>query len=312
MRRPSREPATDASIDGREVVQVSCPLCGGSEADTLFERHRFAYQRCRRCSLVRVNPQLTQGAIRRIYETGYEAKHGAHGAAPSATPDQVQILDTLSRLAGGVGRLLDVGCFEGAFLCGARELGWGVTGTETSHSAVSFARDVRKLDVRLGALEEASFPAESFDAVVLLDVVEHLPDPRRTLEEVYRVVRPGGAVYLWTPNFDSLTRRVAGRHWGAVVFPWHLHLFTADTLARAVEQVGFTTIHIGTRNWLLEFRDPYAALRDGRSLGPPPKIVRRFKRLLDNASRPFFAWADENKRHWGAQLGLYARRDGTP
>lgn len=297
-------------IDGREAKVVVCSLCGSNDGDTLFVHHRFSYQRCRRCRLVRVNPQLTQASIRRIYEEGYEGKRGRGvPGAPRVTPDQARVLEALSRLAGGRGRLLDVGCFEGRFLWAARASGWETSGTEISPAAVAFARDEWGLDVRLGALGDVSFRDGEFDAVVLLDVVEHLPDPRRTLEEVHRVLRDGGVVYVWTPNFDSLTRRFAGRRWGAVVFPWHLYLFSAETLARMMAETGFATVGLRTTNWLLEFRDPYAALTRGQSLGRPPRVVRRFQRWLDYVSRPMFGWADDRGRHWGAQISLYARKE---
>lgn len=296
-------------IDGRVVRIVPCSQCGSSEAKSLFVRHQFSYQECTECGLVRVNPQLTQGAISDIYRDGYEDKSKSLAlASPHVLPGQELILNTLARLSGSKGHLLEVGCFEGQFMWAARELGWNVTGTEISQASVNYARENWRLDVHLGTLEEVNFPSERFDAVVLLDVIEHLPDPRRTLDEVNRVLRAGGALYVWTPNFDCLTRRVAHQHWGAVVFPWHLYYFTPGTLERMVKETGFAPVEISTRNWLLDFRDRYAALLAGNSLERPPKLVRRSKRILDILSEPFFAWADKHDRHWGAQMELYAQK----
>jgi SAM-dependent methyltransferase len=296
-------------MDGRAACVTACSLCGAAEAATVFTRHDFRYQRCLDCGLVRVSPQLTQLAIADIYRDGYASKSRAAVPvdAPIPAPEK-DVLDALARYAGSPGYLLDVGCFEGRFLHAAALMGWRATGTEISPAAVSRARERFGLDVRLGVLEEAAFPNGCFDAVVLFDVVEHLPDPRRTMDEVHRVLRPGGVVYLWTPNFNCLTRRVARARWGAVVFPWHLYYFDARTLRRLAAETGFEPLRVGSRNWLLDFRDRYAALTAGRELPHPPRLVRRARRMLDIGSEPFFAWADRHGRHWGAQIELYARK----
>lgn len=65
---------------------------------------------------------------------------------------------------------------------------------------------------------------------------------------------------MWTPNFDSLTRRIYGQRWGAVVFPWHFSYFTAATLRAMLEGAGFDVVSLATRNLLLRRADPYAAL----------------------------------------------------
>jgi 2-polyprenyl-3-methyl-5-hydroxy-6-metoxy-1,4-benzoquinol methylase len=296
-------------VDGREARIVACSLCGGVQARTLFVRHGFRYEACGNCGLVRVNPQLTQQAIADIYRHGYEAKSA--NTAPVDAPLSAAergILDALAHYAGSAGRLLDVGCFQGRFLHAAARSGWQATGTEIARDAADYARKNRGLDVRLGPLEEIRFADGSFDAVVLLDVIEHVPDPRRTMEEVRRVLRPGGIAYLWTPNFDCITRRIARGHWGAVVFPWHLHYFNAHTLGRLATVAGFAPVSAASRNWLLDFRDRYAALKKGSTLGNPPRAVRRVRRALDAASAPIFSWADARGRSWGAQMELYARR----
>ena len=299
-------------IDGYTAATISCSLCQTVKAHTLFTRHQFAYQRCQQCSLVRVSPQLTQDTISNIYEKGYKNK--SHAAPVLVKQEQIpqrqhDILKALIQICGNMGYLLDVGCFEGHFLWSARELGWQVTGTEISETAVNFARETWQLDVRLGALEEIRFENDQFDAVVLRDVIEHLPDPKHTLQEINRILRPGGALYVWTPNFDSLTRLLVGQRWGAVIFPWHLYYFTPSTLLQMSRTVGFTPIEMTTRNLLLDFRDRYTALKKGEILAVKRPLIKRFNRLLDKLSRPLFKYGDRHNRYWGAQIEMFACKD---
>jgi 2-polyprenyl-3-methyl-5-hydroxy-6-metoxy-1,4-benzoquinol methylase len=296
-------------VDGRAARHASCSYCGSQEATPVFSRHGFSYARCNTCALVRVDPQLTQQSIDAIYRATYAGKSRVVARPGRALPGDLVILRTLERLCGSTGRLLEVGCFEGRLLWAARERGWSVTGTEISEAAVSYASREQQLDVRVGRLEDVAFPADEFDAVVLVDVIEHLPDPRRTLEEIHRILRPGGVLYLWTPNFDSLSRRMAGKRWGAVIFPWHLYYFTARTLTQMLTATGFVTAELTTRNWLLDFRDRYASLQAGGSLGHPPKLVRRARRLIDIGTEPLFAWMDGRGWHVGAQIEIYACKE---
>ncbi len=309
MQRGKPNSLTEALVDGREARFVPCSLCVHEATATVFARDGFFWQRCTHCGLVRVNPQLTQDAIAGIYSAGYDDKRRTVAAGEAVLPFHRTILDRLADICGSPGRLLDVGCFEGRFLRDARELGWNVTGTEISAQAVQFASEKRGLDVRLGPLASHSFPSDSFDAAVLLDVIEHLPDPRRTLEEIARVLRPGGALYVWTPNFDCPARWLAGARWGAVVFPWHLYYFTPATLKRMVVVAGLKTRSVATRNWLLDFGHRYGALSRGQSLPEQPRWARRGRRILDTATAPVFDWLDRRGRHWGAQMELWATRE---
>jgi 2-polyprenyl-3-methyl-5-hydroxy-6-metoxy-1,4-benzoquinol methylase len=297
------------TMHGRPARHTPCSQCGNDAATPVFARHGFSYSRCNTCALVRVDPQLTQHAIDAIYRGTYTEKSRAVVGPGKTQPKDIAILQTLARLCGSTGRLLEVGCFEGRLLWAAREAGWTVTGTEISEAAANYASREQGLDVRVGRLEEMGFTADAFDAVALVDVIEHLPDPRRTLEEIHRVLRPGGALYVWTPNFDSLTRRVARQRWGAVIFPWHLYYFSTRTLVHMLAETGFSTAEIITRNWLLDFRDRYAALQSGNPLGQQPKLIRRARRLIDIGSDPLFAWMDTHGRHLGAQIEIYASRN---
>lgn len=297
-------------IDGRKATFIVCSQCGSPKANTLFTRHQFHYQQCDQCGLVHVNPQLSQQAIANLYREAYENKSRSHGKGSLTIPIEHQLLlEKLASIAGKAGKLLDVGCFEGQFLWAAREGGWQVTGTEISQTAVFFARETWQLDVHLGALEEVHFEDNQFDAVVLRDVIEHLPDPRCTLEEINRILRPGGAFYVWTPNFNSLTRRLVGQHWGAVIFPWHLYYFTPQSLVQMSKGTGFSPIKLSSRNLLLDFRDRYIALKEGKRLAGKRPFSKRISRLLDKLSQPLFALGDQHRRYWGAQIEMYARKE---
>jgi SAM-dependent methyltransferase len=95
------------------------------------------------------------------------------------------------------------------------------------------------LSVTQAALEETTFPEESFDAITLHHVVEHLHDPVGTLRICRKILRPGGLISVVTPNFRSRGSVIFGRDWYALAPPFHLVVFTENSLRGALEQTAF-------------------------------------------------------------------------
>lgn len=141
------------------------------------------------------------------------------------------------------GRLLDLGCGAGAYLLEMQSLGWEVEGVDFDPAAVAAAK-VHGLNVRSGCLEDQRYPSGSFDVIMMFHVVEHLPRPIETLKEVLRVLKPGGELFLFTPNTKSLGHRLFGAHWRGLEPPRHLHLFSAASLRRTLLMAGFGDISI--------------------------------------------------------------------
>jgi SAM-dependent methyltransferase len=147
-------------------------------------------------------------------------------------------------------RLLDVGCSSGAFLMTARKLGLETAGVEPSPEAAETARRAG-LNVFTGFLEAACFPDASFDAVTLIEVIEHLRHPRSLLAECRRVLRPGGILLVTTPNAGSWTARVMGSRWcgfSLTAMGGHVSLFSPRSLRMIAERSGFAVARTETRN----------------------------------------------------------------
>lgn len=151
---------------------------------------------------------------------------------------------------GRRGTMLDVGCGRGELLWAAREANWNYTGVDPSSAHLEWGRV--NLDVQgvLGTIETASLPAESFDVAIMGGVIEHLYDPFATLQEVRRVLKPGGLFHLDAPNEDALYTQIGNlyfralsRNWVvnlAPTFPpYHVQGFNPDSLRRLLKRAGF-------------------------------------------------------------------------
>ncbi|MBI5104304.1 MAG: methyltransferase domain-containing protein, partial [Solirubrobacterales bacterium] len=128
------------------------------------------------------------------------------------------------------GRLLDVGCGHGLLLDEARRRGYDAAGLELSRAAAAHARGVLGLEVHQVALEEFAGAAdETFDVVVLADVLEHVDDPVAAIDACLGLLRDGGALCVTTPDPASATARLAGRRWWGYL-PAHVVLLPRRTL----------------------------------------------------------------------------------
>ena len=243
---------------------VTCNLCGSAEASILFELSDYLLERpevhatlvkCSGCGLVYQNPRPSPGEIGEHYPPEYELYDPAAISSP-ANPLLQRAYDYglrkrrryLTRYCSG-GRVLDLGCATGAFLAGLGRSApgkWDLYGVEPSPQAAEAARRHPGLKVTTGLLEEAGYPGGYFDAVTLWDVLEHLHDPRSTLGEIHRILKPEGALVLRLPNIGSRAARLFGKHWGGLEPPRHLYVFDHQTLDRLVRLSGFEPLHTDT------------------------------------------------------------------
>lgn len=167
----------------------------------------------------------------------------------------VSRLGLLRDIAGGAvmwlngsrpGKLLDVGCGNGRFLATMQELGWEVIGVESDGQAAKVAREQFGLHVHEGVLEEIAFPGDTFDAITMSHVVEHLPDPIGTLKECRRVLRKDGRLVVTVPNIASLGHRLYREAWRGLEVPRHLFLFSPTVLRACVKDAGLQVLELRT------------------------------------------------------------------
>ena len=140
------------------------------------------------------------------------------------------------------GRLLDVGCGDGVYLNRMRQRGWKVEGIDFDQKAVKNAKIRFGLELRCGDLAEAKFPDNSFDAITMSHVIEHVPNPVEFLKEARRVLKPGGRVVILTPNTKSNGLKEFGEVWFSLDAPRHLNLYNPDNLSDCAGRAGFKLI----------------------------------------------------------------------
>ena len=147
------------------------------------------------------------------------------------------------------GRALDIGCGNGIYLSFLKHHGWRVAGVDLSATAAEVAKRTFDIDVFVGDVSESPFDRASFDLVVMSHVIEHLPDPVCTLRFVNGLLKPGGCLYVETPNTESFGRKASGPYWYPWETPRHLCLFAPETLRQALSIADLRVTRAWTSLW---------------------------------------------------------------
>jgi 2-polyprenyl-3-methyl-5-hydroxy-6-metoxy-1,4-benzoquinol methylase len=163
--------------------------------------------------------------------------------AEAAIKKQVysDILDRIETVVQPPGALLDIGSYMGLFMQTAIGRGWQCRGIEPDRDAWSHAVNTLGLDVCWGTLDTCPPASQSCDAITLLQVLEHLSDPRETLRRVRDLLRPGGALIVEVPNIDCWPVTLLGRRHRHFA-KHHFTFFGPKTLRTLLQDCGYEVV----------------------------------------------------------------------
>lgn len=211
----------------------ACPICGDTSLVKLPRYNSAHLVRCGKCKMVFSINIPTEAELHAHYANYTRARH----VSPLTIQKYHVLLKEFSNYNQG-NRILDVGCGSGFFVEEAQGKGWESTGTEFGADAVEFCR-AKSLNVLEGSVESIGFPDNHFDVITSFEVIEHLSYPLPHMTELHRILRPGGLLYMTTPNFGSITRILLKEGWNLITYPEHLSYFDSWSLDSALKNAGF-------------------------------------------------------------------------
>lgn len=225
---------------------MNCNFCGNSHTKILYVLKdlqlgipgEFTLVQCMNCGLLFLNPQPTWEELQPYYPEWYDPFLPKYSSFIQYY-GIIRRCMVVSKYQNG-GRLLDVGCSTGIFLNEMRRSGrWEVYGVEPAAFPARIAQERFGLLVFQQTLIEAKLPENYFDVVTWWDVLEHTPNPKECLQETYRILKPGGWIFIQTPDPNSWEAKLFGPLWRGYEAPRHLHLFPVPTLTNQLGLLGF-------------------------------------------------------------------------
>jgi len=270
-------------------VQRKCNLCSSVHHEGLYKINGYHIVKCIKCGFIFLNPSPIQTPAE-IYEKGYftgecnqKDTHNVCGW-DCFTDENVAAMKLRSRQrldyiekSISPGCLLDIGCGIGIFLAEARSRNWTPYGVDVSDFAVHYAREVLRLsNVEKVDVEKIDLEEGRFDAITMFHVIEHVLNPKALLKTCHRLLKPGGVLFIETPDISGKRAKDAGINWEYLKIPEHLNYFTNRTLLMALKYVGLK---------------PIATRREVESTG----LLLSLCGSKDNARRFYDNW---QKRKW--------------
>ncbi|MBS4013952.1 MAG: class I SAM-dependent methyltransferase [Bacteroidetes bacterium] len=219
-----------------------CPLCGSAKIIDLRRYSKDFLCKCNACSFKFSRKIPEKHELAEYYSEYSYGKE--YFVSPITVKRYKEILNKLEPFRMN-NVIVDIGCGIGSFLNVAKEMGWECYGTEYSLKAVELCCNAG-LNVYHGSFSEVKDKIPQSDIVLLIEVIEHLSSPVELIKDISQKLRQGGALYLTTPNFNSLSRYISKEKYSELAYPEHLSYFTSGTIKKICKNNGLRPLKIET------------------------------------------------------------------
>jgi SAM-dependent methyltransferase len=228
------------------MIYAKCCLCGKGEAKSIKKESSWNMLQCTACSHVYLYPTPDEAFLKKHYQSYLPANQKQilrwKFMMSGVFVKSLASLDKLYKHKRG--KLFDIGCGHGFFLEMAKKEGWDVYGLDLCQQATEYAK-LRGFNVVNVSLFEKNYKDNEFDVITMFYVLEHLPNPVKYLQEIYRILKPGGLLLLRVPHTTPVVRilkvlRIPNKLYDT---PSHISDFSPATTKTILRNQGFINIH---------------------------------------------------------------------
>jgi SAM-dependent methyltransferase len=222
-----------------------CPACESAAHEFFTEHEGMTLYRCRGCATVYLHPMPDEAALAALYTDAYDgALSGYFSKVDKKLRRSRMRMKRLARRIPG-GQFLDVGCNGGFMVEAARERGFDAHGIELDPVSVRYAREhYPKNGYFEGRIEDYA-PDAPFDLIYSSEVIEHVPEVSGFVAAIARLLKPGGHLYVTTPDISHWRRPRRLTDWDGFCPPSHCIFFTPSSLKALLTRHGLETVQTG-------------------------------------------------------------------
>lgn len=261
---------------------ATCPICNSASLkpfirclDHTVSKEEFTIVKCEKCGFRFTNPRPAEHEIGKYYQSEEYISHSNTSKGivnrlyqmvrKHTLKKKLKLVNSLSKK----GAILDIGCGTGNFLDTCKQDGWSATGIEPDPKARQFAKENYGLDVR----EEAALsnlPSSSYEIITMWHVLEHVHRLNERVEELKRLLKPGGTIIIAVPNSSSKDAEMYGPYWAAWDVPRHLYHFTPKDIETLFHNHGLRVQKVLP----MPFDSYYVSMLSEKYRTGSPKLIR--------------------------------------
>ncbi len=234
------------------IVYSSCPNCGDknifkalSAKDYTVSGEEFEIWECKNCTQRFTQNIPGEESIGRYYQSEEYISHSDtrkgfinklyHSVRKRTLTQKKKLIEEATKKTAG--NILDIGAGTGAFLNTMKNAGWNCTGIEPDTTARKNARELYNIDLKPSKVL-FSFPVESFDAITLWHVLEHVHELHKYVEQLKSLLKAEGKLFIAVPNYTSADAKIYKEFWAAYDVPRHLYHFSPKAMKVLFEEHG--------------------------------------------------------------------------
>jgi len=235
---------------------TECPVCKSAQISyhsKVSDRHygikgEFTLNNCNACKLVFLNPMYNDQELMKFYpEESYYAYHMNFDETKKPAGFIKSILKKIyyfinpernKKFFKDPGSILDIGCGNGWLLYKLKQKGWNVKGVEPSSVAAKIGNDAG-INIFNGILLDTKFNDAEFDVVHSNHSFEHIYNPNEVLDEIYRILKKGGRLFIGIPNYNGINSKIAKKYWYYLGAPVHTYNYSPGNIKLLLQHHNF-------------------------------------------------------------------------
>ena len=251
-------------------LRNTCPFCSCGESQELFTKNDVPILKCQDCGhrYCMTNSELSERVADEFDDDYFFGGKLCYDDYSVMRPDLKRkgayyskiLKKNLPDSQQEDLKILDIGCAAGYLLEGFADKGWGTTGLEANQTMARYGRDELGLDVHHSTIEDFQSD-ESYHAASLVQVLPHITEPYKALNQIHDKLLPDGLLLIETWNCESMAAKMLGRNWHQYNPPSVLHWFSKLSLTEQLEYCDFEVVQVGRPVKWISLGNAAAALK---------------------------------------------------
>ncbi len=264
---------------------LNCPKCNGPDFENFYRCKDYTVSgeyfyiiSCKSCSFKFTNPRPGIASIGKYYESEDYVSHSNtnkglinkiyHFIKKIAINKKIELLNSHCK---GNKKLLDIGCGTGSFLGIIKDHGWNVCGIEPNDKAREMGINSYQIPV-YGEEKIKNFSPESFSAITMWHVLEHVHNLKERINEIYNLLEKNGVAVIAVPNYTSWDAKHYKSNWAAFDVPRHLYHFSPDSIKDLFKEVNLHHV----KSYPMKFDSFYVSMLSEKYKNSSLKLIRAF------------------------------------